>query len=54
MKFQTNQFFVKSYEEMEKVFGSEPDVLKRTLAIAERCNFKLQQGEQSVSTIRCA
>ncbi len=43
MKFQTNQFFVKSYEEMEKVFGSEPDVLKRTLAIAERCNFKLNK-----------
>jgi DNA polymerase III subunit alpha len=43
MKFQTNQFFVKSYEEMDKVFGSEPDVLKRTLAIAERCNFKLNK-----------
>jgi DNA polymerase-3 subunit alpha len=41
MKFQTNQFFVKSAEEMGKVFlGYEP-VLERTLAIAERCNLKL-------------
>jgi DNA polymerase III subunit alpha len=43
MKFQTNQFFVKSYEEMAKVFGDTPDVLTRTLGIAERCNFKLNK-----------
>ena len=43
MKFQTNQFFVKSYEEMAKVFGDTPEVLTRTLGIAERCNFKLNK-----------
>src|SRR4051812_42977093 len=43
MKFQTNQFFVKSYEEMAKVFGDTPEILTRTLGIAERCNFKLNK-----------
>jgi DNA polymerase III subunit alpha len=43
LKFANNQFFVKSYPEMEKVFlGYEP-VLKRTLEIAERCNTKLEK-----------
>jgi DNA polymerase-3 subunit alpha len=41
LKFQTNQFFVKSGEEMRRVFKDAPDVLTRTLAIAERCNVKL-------------
>jgi DNA polymerase-3 subunit alpha len=43
MKFQTNQFFVKSYEEMARIFGDTPEVLTRTLGIAERCNFKLNK-----------
>ncbi len=43
LKFHGNQFFVKSGEEMERVFSSRPDVLTRTLAIAERCNFKLNK-----------
>jgi DNA polymerase-3 subunit alpha len=43
LKFHGNQFFVKSSEEMGRVFASRPDVLARTLAIAERCNFKLNK-----------
>jgi len=39
LKFQTNQFFVKTGEEMARVFRDHPDVLQRTLAIAERCTF---------------
>jgi len=43
LKFANNQFYVKSYPEMEKLFlGYEP-VLKRTLEIAERCNTKLEK-----------
>ena len=41
MKFQTDQFFVKSDEEMARVFKDSPDVLERTLDIAERCTVKL-------------
>jgi DNA polymerase III subunit alpha len=43
MKFQGNQFFVKSHEEMARVFKDSPDVLTRTLAIAERCNTRLEK-----------
>ncbi|HYL16467.1 MAG TPA: DNA polymerase III subunit alpha, partial [Terriglobales bacterium] len=43
MKFQGNQFFVKSHPEMARVFKDSPDVLTRTLAIAERCNMRLEK-----------
>jgi DNA polymerase-3 subunit alpha len=43
LKFHGSQFFVKSSQDMGRVFSSRPDVLMRTLAIAERCNFKLNK-----------
>jgi len=43
MKFEGNQFFVKSFAEMERVFKDAPAVLTRTLDIAERCNMKLEK-----------
>src|SRR5258708_30105198 len=42
-KFDSDQFFVKSADEMHRVFGEIPDVLKRTMAIAERCNAKIEK-----------
>ncbi len=41
MKFQGTGFYVKNHEEMYRVFKDAPDVLKRTLAIAERCHVQL-------------
>ncbi len=43
MKFQGTGFFVKSHDEMYRVFKDAPDVLSRTLGIAERCNMKLEK-----------
>ena len=43
MKFQGTDFFVKSHDEMYRVFKDAPDVLARTLAIAERCNMRLEK-----------
>src|SRR5882757_122855 len=43
LKFHGDQFFVKSADEMGRVFGERKDLLTRTLAIAERCNFKLNK-----------
>jgi len=43
MKFATNQFFVKSADEMKKVFNGAEQVVTRTVAIAERCNLKLEK-----------
>src|SRR5579872_4247431 len=43
MKFQGTDFFVKSHDEMYRVFKDAPDVLTRTLDIAERCNMRLEK-----------
>jgi len=43
MKFYTDQFYFKSRQEMDRVFGEIPFVLDQTVKIAERCSLKLQQ-----------
>ncbi len=43
LKFHGNQFFVKSYAEMAKVFAGYERALERTLEIAERCNVRLEK-----------
>jgi DNA polymerase III subunit alpha len=47
MKFATDQFFFKTAEEMAQVFGEIPDALERTVAIAERCNVKIEAVKNS-------
>src|SRR5712672_2117683 len=43
MKFEGTQFFVKSHDEMYRVFKDSPEVLSRTLDIAERCHVRLEK-----------
>jgi DNA polymerase-3 subunit alpha len=43
MKFATDQFYFKTAEEMSEVFRELPDAVSRTVAIAERCNVKIQR-----------
>src|SRR6266581_6980871 len=43
MKFYTDQFYFKTREEMDRVFGEIPILLDQTVEIAERCNLKLHQ-----------
>src|SRR6202171_5328391 len=43
MKFEGTQFYVKNGDEMLRVFKDTPDVLSRTLTIAERCNMRLEK-----------
>jgi DNA polymerase-3 subunit alpha len=43
MKFEGTQFYVKNGEEMLRVFQDAPQVLSRTLDIAERCNLRLEK-----------
>jgi len=43
MKFQGTGFYVKSHAEMYQVFKDAPDVLSRTLAIAERCSLRMEK-----------
>ena len=43
MKFEGSQFYVKNGEEMYRVFKDSPDVVSRTLDIAERCSLRLEK-----------
>jgi len=43
-KFSTNEFYVKSAEEMAQVFAEIPEACRNTLAVAERCNLSLEFG----------
>ncbi|MBN1254544.1 MAG: DNA polymerase III subunit alpha [Deltaproteobacteria bacterium] len=45
MRFSTDQFYVRSPDEMEKLFGHYPEALKNTMEIAERCNLELRFEE---------
>ena len=44
-KFDTDQFFFKTPEEMALDFGAYPEALRRTLEIAERCNVTMELGQ---------
>ncbi|MFA7621943.1 MAG: DNA polymerase III subunit alpha, partial [Aminobacteriaceae bacterium] len=42
MSFSCNDFYLRSPEEMNEIFGTDlPDALDNTVAIAERCNVKI-------------
>src|SRR5579872_153475 len=42
-KFDSDQFYVKSAEEMERLFAHAPEVVRRTMQFAERCHLKLSK-----------
>jgi DNA polymerase-3 subunit alpha len=44
LKFDTEEFFLKSREEMEKAFPDYPDAVENTLGVAERCDIDIQLG----------
>lgn len=48
MSFSTNEFYVKSNEEMAAQYGEWSDALPTTLEIAERCDVHIPLGEGSL------
>ncbi|MBI4430253.1 MAG: DNA polymerase III subunit alpha [Candidatus Omnitrophica bacterium] len=45
-KFDTDQFYLRSYDEMRACFENDfPDSLKHTVDIADRCNLELEFGK---------
>ena len=40
-KFDTNEFYIKSADEMSRLFAHAPNVVSRTMQFPERCNLKL-------------
>lgn len=45
MRFQTDEFYFKSPEEIKKEFQAIPEAIKNTVLIAERCNLTLELGQ---------
>lgn len=44
-RFSGREYYFKSPEAMAKLFSHTPEALKNTLAIAERCDVKIQEGK---------
>ncbi len=42
MRYESDQFYFKSYEEMKELWGEIPESLENTLRIAERCDLKIE------------
>ena len=45
LRFDTNEFYLKSPEEMAESFAAWPEAVPTTLEIAERCNVEMTLGE---------
>jgi DNA polymerase-3 subunit alpha len=41
MRYESDQFYFKSYEEMKALWGEIPESLQNTVGIAERCDLKI-------------
>ncbi len=44
-RFPSDEFYLKSAEEMLQVFGDHPEALTNTMEIAQRCNLQLELGK---------
>lgn len=42
MKFETDEFYMKTYDEMLELFPNVPEALTNTLEIADKCNFEFK------------
>jgi DNA polymerase-3 subunit alpha len=48
MTFDTNEFYLRSTEEMAQAFAEWPEALESTLEIAERCDITIELGRQLI------
>ena len=53
MSFDTNEFYLKSSQEMEESFASTPEALAATVEIAERCEVGIELGKQLIPRYDC-
>ena len=48
ISFETNEFYLRSTDEMAEAFAEWPEALATTLEIAERCDVELELGRQLI------
>ncbi len=53
MSFDTNEFYLKSTQEMEESFASTPEAIASTLEIAERVDVSIELGKQLIPRFDC-
>ena len=53
MTFETNEFYLRSSEEMADAFAEWPEAIASTLEIAERCDVELELGRQLIPSFEC-
>ena len=53
MSFDTNEFYLKSTQEMEESFAATPEALASTLEIAERVDVSIELGKQLIPRFDC-
>jgi DNA polymerase-3 subunit alpha len=53
MSFETNEFFLKSSEEMAESFADMPAAVATTLEIAERCDVAIELGKHLIPRFDC-
>jgi len=53
MKFFAPEFYIKTYEEMAQTFSALPEALSNTLAVAERCDLKLDYDSVYLPVFPC-
>jgi DNA polymerase III subunit alpha len=53
MTFDTNEFFLRSTDEMAEKFAEWPEALATTLEIAERCDVEIELGKQLIPRFDC-
>jgi DNA polymerase III subunit alpha len=53
MTFDTNEFFLRSTDEMAEKFAEWPEALASTLEIAERCDVEIELGKQLIPRFEC-
>ena len=53
MTFETNEFYLRSSDEMASAFAAWPEALATTLEIAERCNVEIELGKQLIPRFDC-
>ena len=51
--FETDEFYYKSTEEMEKLFADRPDAVENTKIIADKCNFDFTFGHTYLPSYKC-
>ncbi len=53
MTFDTNEFYLRSNDEMAEKFAEWPEALATTLEIAERCDVEIELGKQLIPRFDC-